>query len=1215
MIVVQEERKIRAFIPPLISAGYEAGKWTGQFEAVSLLVDMSGFTRLTATLMQHKRDGAEILTGVLNEVFDTIISHVYVHGGFVSAFAGDSFTALFPIKQGDTPLRATQTAFFIRYFFDQQDGIATKYGRFDLNVKIGLGCGQVQWRILPLLGEEHLTYYFHGPAIDSCIEAQRIASHNEIVADRCLMPDLWPYITADNHPTHHKLQSCNLNLPPLSVENTLLQRDTLARFIAPDILELPSQAEFREVCNIFISFNEPTQIEQLSHFTATIAQLADSYGGYFNKIDCGDKGWIILVLFGAPIAYENSLERAAEFLLTLKQRRFPGIQWRAGLTSGTVYAGIIGGHYQCEYTAIGNVVNLAARLMVGAAWNEIRVPETIARHPGFKFTHQGELVYKGFTQPIATYTLQQQRIEQKFFDQSLIGRRLELAQLRRYTMPIFTNQFGGIIHIYGEGGIGKSHLAYEFYKALSRKQKFSWFIAQTDQILRNPFNAFTYFLKRYFNQSTQNRTDENRKQFEKRLSQLVTTVSRCSWPDSQTLQQELLRMASVLGALLGLRWPNSVYEQLDAQSRYENTLFAIKTLLLIESRLQPVIFLIEDAHWLDEASQALLAMLTRTIDQNPLLIITTMRYKDDGSKPTLTLDQQVPVYEIELSYLSNTDLQYLAETHLGGPIHPDLYQLLLEKSQGNPFYAQQYLFYFAQNELLVYQQDSWTLRRDSTDPAKALPATINAILMARIDRLTHSVKEVVKAAAVLGLEFNLTVLTKIIQGDLDILEDGEQLSDYVREAKQEQIWNNLNKVRYIFKHALLRDSAYEMQLRARLRQIHHLAGEAYETIYGDNLEPHYATLAHHYDQAGVIPKARYYLIKAGQGALSISAYREANKLLSKALTLFTNETEAIADRAQATRLLGHACTQLGNVAEAKRQFQISLELAQQQKDLHGIAVAQRELGYVLAREGELTQAEAHLSQSLLLSQKLEDPEEIAHTLYKLVFVLWRLGQETEALDYLQQSLTIARQYGNQQGIARALIGLGNISLMSHNMEKAQLYFDEVIAISRQLGNRSWLARALNNLAIVVSKQENYERAQDLYREALQIWYDTDSLLYQAVGLNDLGRTTLMLGDLDTAETYIRQSLELSLKLDNKPNALLTLISLAEILLHKRQPKRAALCLGLALNHPATYRDIKVEVEPLLPKLTAALTPDALATALEEGANLTLTSVLKQVLAV
>ncbi len=793
-------------IPYFIHERFNQGERAGVFAAATLFIDVTGFTRLTETLMQHGTEGAETLTDALNRVFNPLVREVYARNGWIAAFVGDAFLALFP--HGDDPDQARhaalETAAQILAFLQQQSAFTTSYGDFSFSVRIGLSDGPIHWSILGR--DDRRTYYFNGAAIAGCTYAESQAGVGEVVADKLIWPTIAAEVTGKPRgelvilsklpaPSHPMPGTAPVTLPAVSLGE--LPRDALQPFVldaAIDLVTGGGRAEFRQVVNIFISFDPSPEVEALLNpFVTTILNTVHDHGGYFNKIDASDKGPMILILFGAPIAYENDLERAVDFLIALREQTatsaLRAIRWRAGVTYDTVYAGIMGSAERCEYTAIGSVVNLASRLTTAAPWGEIYLSAPTAACKTLKTAYLGAHPYKGFAQPQPTYQFMgRETQEPAFYEQPLIGRQAELTQLLAAAQPLFSGQFGGVVCITGEAGLGKSHLAYELEQTLRQRDAVTWCTAQTDQILRQAFNPFTYFLKRYYNQAPDASSDQNKQRFEARHQALLAALEKYGAAESDPRKGEALhsqiaelrRVQPVLGALVGLHWPGSLYESLEGELRYQNSLLAIKALLLAETFFKPVVLLLEDLQWLDSASCDVLMTLCRNVNDYPLLILITSRYLDDGSLPALPLPAGTPTLNLDLKTLSPHELRQLTETILDGYSDENLLALLQERTQANPFFVQQFLYYFQENALLERMpQGAWRLK--SGLPVE-VPTTINALLIARVDRLAQDVKDVVKAAAVLGREFDDHILAHMLAADI---------SAEVRAAEQEQIWSRV----------------------------------------------------------------------------------------------------------------------------------------------------------------------------------------------------------------------------------------------------------------------------------------------------------------------------------------------------------------------------------------------------------------------------------------
>ena len=437
---------------------------------------------------------------------------------------------------------------------------------------------------------------------------------------------------------------------PVSADGLLsaLTAELATRFFPADLLTRQSQGEFRQVVTVFINLKTlPTEHEG-TDFASTLFRLLAQYGGYLCRIgQIGDKdhGGTLLLFWGAPTSHEQNVMRALQFVVALQAAARSPL--RAGVTTQLAYAGFVGSPRREEYTCYGAHVNLAARQMVMADWGEIWLDEETARVVGsaFECAHHGLFKFKGFSEERAIYRLLGRReVElESFYQGAMVGRQAELTQLATALAPLAEGQFAGVLTITGEAGMGKSRLVHELQQRgvgsketevrgaqQSSLRSVQWFLCQTDEILRQPLNPFRYWLRGYFHQSTSQSEAANKAAFITILDGLIATFAEATAlvnRKSQTinLKAELSRTRSFLGALVDLHWPDSLYAQVEPQLRFENTLAALKTLILAESLRQPVILHLEDAHWLDADSYTLLTRLTRNVADYPLAVIITTR--------------------------------------------------------------------------------------------------------------------------------------------------------------------------------------------------------------------------------------------------------------------------------------------------------------------------------------------------------------------------------------------------------------------------------------------------------------------------------------------------------------------------------------------------------------------------------------------------------------
>ncbi|MFN2135487.1 MAG: AAA family ATPase, partial [Candidatus Promineifilaceae bacterium] len=478
----------------------------------------------------------------------------------------------------------------------------TRLGTFPFSAKIGLAQGQVSWGILSDELEQRATYYFKGVPIDASAAAESRAAAGDIVAALTMMETMAAHVDAEQRDGYWHINEALAPLPQArAVNRPAPDIEQIARFFSRTLAEQVIDGEFRQVLNVFISLQGAPSHAQLADFMQIFFRLQGQYGGLLNRIDFGDKGCGLLLFWGAPVSYENDLTRTLDFVLAL--RAASAIPLRVGITYRIAHAGYIGSPLAEEYTCYGRGVNLAARYMTSAGWSEIWLDDEVARRAGteFQIQHLGEKHFKGFAQPQSVSLLLGKGEQVPILvERPFVGRTAELARLHEAIAPIFAGRFAGAVTLLGEAGIGKSRLLHAFLEPFVAHQEAAVFLCQTDEILRQSLNPFRSFLRVYFEQSSASDETDNKQRFEARLAALLAHL-----PDP-VLYQEIQRTWSFLGSLLGLRWPDSLYEQLDPELRYENTLSGLKALFKAESLRRPIVIELEDVHWLDQDSLAFL---------------------------------------------------------------------------------------------------------------------------------------------------------------------------------------------------------------------------------------------------------------------------------------------------------------------------------------------------------------------------------------------------------------------------------------------------------------------------------------------------------------------------------------------------------------------------------------------------------------------------------
>jgi predicted ATPase/class 3 adenylate cyclase len=1156
---------VKNLVPHFIHDQFREGRSKGAFEAYTMFIDLSGFTPLTEGLMHKGHRGAEQLSEILNEIFAPLVELVYARGGFIPYFAGDAFTAIFSMDDPEITARHfLKTAIYVRNLFSQRE---FKFGDFTIGLKIGLSCGEVEWGIV---GVQHKSYYFRGRAIDSCANAQTKARNQDIILDemlRCHLKGLNVKLAPVGKVCHRleedlpvgDLQIAPASLPPLSKEVVL-------QFLPSAVAEYNQEGEFRTVIAVFISFGGVDNHELLDRFATLVLEQIYSFSGYFKEIDFGDKGGVMVGFFGAPVSFENNMERALEFIHAVRDKlrdlqQGEGVRFRAGITIGTAYTGIVGGRERCQYAAVGNRVNLAARLMTYADWGEVLVDAEIHKHRSFGFQHRGDIEYKGIKGVVPTFRFVGRNTGMRSpHTGRMVGRSREIQQLFDFARPLFKRQPAGIAFVFGEAGIGKSRLTYELKNMMMQEGGIGWHVCQADQILRKPFNPFVYFLKNFFQQTPEGYSMANLNRFETRFQQLLETVRSVGTPPAEAAAKELVRTRSVLAALIGINYPDSLWEQLDAKGRYQNTLQAVINLLEAGSIIEPLVIELEDAHWLDENSEELLHELLRHLNRFPIFIIITSRYRDDGTKPEVIerslLDSfNIPWLEIDLNVLQPESVREMAEANLNGKIEEEFYELLVRTTNSNPFYVEQLLEYFAERNLLIFENSYWNIK----DKDIHLSSSMNAILTARIDRLSILVRETVKAAAVIGREFEVPILSEVMKEHEGFAKRNGNasaiLEEQIHQAERGQIWLAMNELRYIFRHSLLREAAYSMQLRVRLQQVHLLIAKAIERLYADKIEERYVDLAFHYEQAGVFDKTCEYLRKAADYARRNYQNHQALDFYERLLEKLSQQKD-ISDQIQTHLKRGKILEMIGQWDECEEAYKKALKLTKKTRDALLLGHANNNLGRLLMLKGNYSAARGHMQKAVQLFESIEDRGGIAKVYGNLGNLYFRQGKYDDAKSYFKESISM-EQAGNDSSVnAQIAANLGLTYMNQGDYDEGIRCQNDQLEICKKNNDKQGMATLYTFIGIVYLEKGDYDAALNSFRKGLEYSEELGNKMLTSIAIGQIGLVYERKGDYDQAMQHYQHDLELCEELGDKQGTAIALGLIGQLLNVKGEFHRA-----------------------------------------------------------
>ena len=1120
-------------VPEFIYEKYRTGVVYGSFQGAAMFVDLSGFSTMTDVLSQRGTHGAEVLANMMRVVFEPLVNAVYEQGGFVIGYAGDAFNAIFPDRlSGQAMKRCLSSALAMQANTKAHSQVSTPYGEFSIRIKVGIGFGATTWQIFKSINGKRASYWFRGESLNGAVAGEELARAGDIVADPIsynLLKDIARAVPVDDCFLIQDVVAdlpASLPLPPPKPEDGLVDI-----FFADEVTRLPIAGEFRQAVNLFIDIPASISDEALiAPFMETVYLLQEQYGGFFLRPDLGDKGFNLLMFWGAPTTHENDVDRALNFILELSLRT--RITLRAGISYRMAYAGFIGSSQREDYTAYGWGVNLAARMMERAGEGEYLMDEEVARRASKHFNSKflGEFNFKGFKRASKIFALSgHKNVVEAVYQGQLVGRNKELESLASFVQPLGQGKFAGVILLKGEAGMGKSRLVHSFqYSEYFNDLPANWVVCQADEILRLPFNPFMDWLKKRFELLEGQPNEVNSIAFSRNIQELTERT-----PDIE-LAAELTRTSSVLAALININQPNSLYESLDAKGRYENTLIALSVLLRAESLQKPLVLFMEDTHWLDEDTGAFLSYFVRTLQaepekQYPIAILATQRPEGDSVR----MMDEISTADIQLGKLNSLNMSQLAQDILGCSIADSLLTLVDTRADGNPFFAEQILRYLLENNSLTLNVDGKYFANEQAEIS--LPTDIRAVMTARLDRLTQQVKETVQTASVLGREFEVRVLSEMLGSD-------DRFSWYVAQAENANIWTPLTEIEYIFRHALLRDAAYSMQLLARQCELHGLAVSAMEAIYRDDLELHYGALAYHAEKAGLKEKALHYLNLAGKLSLSVYQNHKAIDYFSRALACvpadeLRSRFDILIERAEAYYRVSEFDAQSRDLDELE-------ELAHKlnMDELAGRVFSKR--AHYFSSLGDFHNAIRYADKATSYSKTAQDNATLLASYLVRQSALMHTGQTGEAMRQGRDALEFAKQIHDRRGESVALTVSGLVAVESEGPASARLYHEQALLISREIKDRYLEAKILNNLANVVVSLGDFPAAQEYYSQSFSIFQEYGDLSSKGLIWSNLGWLAGVLGDYPTAKGYYEQGLVISRKVGSRMEEMFTYVNLS-----------------------------------------------------------------------
>ena len=764
------------------------------------------------------------------------------------------------------------------------------------------------------------------------------------------------------------------------------------------------------------SFEPDLADRLLGEIVPRLAEVVHQHGGTVNR---GGDG--VMALFGAPVAREDDAVRACYAALALHaafrpeadrvaRERGVSLALRIGLDSGEVAIRTAGNDLYREYSALGPAVRVAARLgQLADDGATLLAPETARLAEGHVGLRPAGPVPAGrAAEPVEAFKLEGtgpagtrfQRIVATRPLTRFVGRDAELQALVGALERAGAGR-GQVVALVGEPGVGKSRLVWELTHAPDTA---GWLILEGGSTAAvysdagrgraTPYLPVVELLKGYFRIEAR---DDAR------------TIRRKVGDRILALDVGLGSMLPPVLALLDVPPEDAAWDLLDAAQRRRQTLDALKRLLLRESQRQPLLLVFEDLHWIDAETQALLDSLADGLPAARILLLVNYRPEYTHAWGSRTYYAQ-----LRIDPLSERGTDDLLTGLLGDDATLDpLKRLLAERTEGNPLFLEESVRSLVETGQLVGQRSAYRLDQPVHD--LRIPATVQAVLAARIDRLPPEQKRLLQTAAVIGKDVPVALLQAIAERPEDEVQSGLsalQAAELLYEA------GLFPGPEYTFKHALTHEVAYRGLLHDRRRELHARIVRAIERLYPDRLAEHVERLAHHATRGELWEQAAEYSYQVGLRATERSANRDA--------VAYFDSVIATLDRLPGTR----------------RQIELGID-------------ARRALHTALFPLAEIDRLPGLHQAALALAESIDDQGHLCYVLVGQANLLWRIGQYEPAIAAARRSYAIALKLGDADRQASALHQLGNARHAMGDWRASSEIHAQVVTLIDGLPEQRW----------------------------------------------------------------------------------------------------------------------------------------------------------------
>lgn len=962
-------------------------------------------------------------------------------------------------------------------------------------------------------------------------------------------------------------------------------------------------ADVKGSTNLFEQLGTEAWVALMNHVFQILEAEIYHYGGMVDQF----RGDGLVAFFGTTLAHEDDPERAVlaalamqrelkVFATELAEQKGVELLLRIGLNTGEVIVANIGEQSQhSEDTAMGEAIAIAARMESAAEPGTVLVSENTYHlvQSRFKWEALGEITAKGVSQPIAVYRpieplVGMQRsfhLRMQNLSSKLIGHDAQFEALQECVGSLYTSQ-GGIVMLTGSEGTGKTELVTALRERDQRNRAIVATAVDKKQILEMiPALSWLFGNCRSYEQTRpyalwldllHSWVDEDGSGYQSDLQDRLYAKTAALW--GEQMQEYYPYLATILSLPLSDEFAARL-KHLDGEGLQRQIRLALIKWLEAMSSQGPIVLVLDDVHWADTSTLELLEHCFELCERQPVLLI--MVFRQDRAQPLHGLCDFVKdkyahlLTRVELQPLTAEQSHELIDDLVGASTLPaDMYALIVEKAQGNPFYIKELIHMLIRDSTLVWDEQSGRWITTQVVTSLDLPDTVRGLLLANMATLSPQQRHILQIASVIGPVFWLNVMAYLVQ-DRRMLEHHLamlQESQFIQAGQQVPEFGQ----EYSFQSHMMRDAAYTSLLSTLRVTYHRQVAEYLEDFLGiETLPQYYNLLAYHYSSAQDSSKELFYRLRAAEQARTIyAADKEALRHYTKALELLeemeaqtTDETRLYVIRTQRFEVLDGrrgVFFALGDFAAGAADASALLPLARQLDDDPAWlidALLRQPIVKSWQDKDQLEEGISLTQQALELARQIGDRHR--ELLCLIAIVRQRLTvHDPDAEKTGEYALQLARELNDRQKEAQVLVGMGSIYVWSDQQERGVAYLEAALPLSRMLDDKITEMELLNLLSIRSERQGDYTRMLSEYHEKrLQIAREIGHLPLQASALMHCGQILgIYLGDHTQGLKLLREAEQFW---KERPGGLFVLLRIVQVLTAQGQYEEAINTLACA----------------------------------------------------